>query len=65
MTKGLNSDLQAVVLVGPGHRLHPFVDDQSIPKALLPVANRPMIYFIISWLVQHGIQGRNYTVIIF
>ena len=31
--------------------------DEPCPKALLPVANRPMIDFPLTWLEQSGITG--------
>jgi translation initiation factor eIF-2B subunit gamma len=41
-------------------RLHPLIidhGDQPCPKALLPVANMPMIDFPLTWLEQSGITG--------
>jgi translation initiation factor eIF-2B subunit gamma len=41
-------------------RLHPLVSDhgdEPCPKALLPVANMPMIDFPLTWLEQSGITG--------
>jgi dTDP-glucose pyrophosphorylase len=41
-------------------RLHPLTSDhgdEPYPKALLPVANRPMIDFPLTWLEQSGITG--------
>lgn len=46
------ADLQAVVLAGYGNRLYPLVDDtpSGLPKALLPVANKPLIAHTLAWL---------------
>ena len=53
------TDFQAVILCGPGHQLHSFVDNELLPKAMLPVANRPMIFYPLTWLAQSGFQGTN------
>lgn len=44
-------EFHAVVLCGPGKALLPFLKARStgIPKALLPVANRPMIEYVLDW----------------
>lgn len=60
-----NGDLHAVVLAGPGHRLYPLIDESSptpLPKALLPIANRPMLCWTIDWLISSGI--RTLTVVV-
>src|SRR5260221_10569914 len=41
-------------------RLHPLTSDhgdEPCPKALLPVANGPMIDFPLTWLEQSGVTG--------
>lgn len=56
MTKGPNSDIQAVILCGPGHGLDPLVDEDVSIKCLLPIANKPMLYYPVTWLQQSGIS---------
>lgn len=47
--------MQAVILAGgEGHRLRPLT--RSRPKVLLPVANRPIIDYVIESLLQNGIR---------
>lgn len=57
MTKGPNSDIQAVILCGPGHGLGPIIDEETSPKCMLPVGNKPLLYYPITWLQQSGISG--------
>lgn len=43
-------DLAAVILCGEGKRLHPIASVRSgVPKALLPVANKPLISYTLEW----------------
>ena len=48
-------DFQAVIIVGPGHQLHPLTDSHS-PKCFLPIANKPMIVHVLNWLTSSGIS---------
>lgn len=44
-------EFHAVILCGTGHALSPFSRSRSsgMPKALLPIANRPMIEYVLDW----------------
>ena len=45
--------LQALVLCGPGVNLETLAADE--PKALLPIANRPMLWYAVDWCHRAGI----------
>ena len=47
-------EYQAVVIVNQSRNLHPITED--IPEALLPVSNKPMIFHVLNWLENAGIQ---------
>ncbi|CAG8469236.1 7970_t:CDS:2 [Paraglomus occultum] len=49
------TEFQAVVLAGYGHRLYPLTEDKNVPKALLPVANKPILFYVLDWLEKAGI----------
>ncbi|KAJ3532176.1 hypothetical protein NMY22_g7848 [Coprinellus aureogranulatus] len=49
----------AVLIAGFGNELLPLTSDngdEPSPKALLPVANKPLLEYVLSWLEQSGIQ---------
>ena len=50
--------LQAIILCGPGNSFPTFTanPDQN-PKALLPVANRPMVWYPLEFCYRAGITG--------
>lgn len=54
--------LTPIIFAGPGSNLYPLCDPYSsssadtLPKALLPVANRPLISFPLQQLVSSGIK---------
>ncbi|KAI8340751.1 nucleotide-diphospho-sugar transferase [Chlamydoabsidia padenii] len=52
-----HSEFQAVILAGYGssNRLYPISEDDNLPKALLPVGNKPMIAYTLDWLEKAGI----------
>ena len=48
--------LQALILCGPGLSLNTFTSTPStLPKCLLPVANRPMLWYPLDWCHRMGI----------
>ncbi|TPX35740.1 hypothetical protein SmJEL517_g01952 [Synchytrium microbalum] len=48
-------EFQAIVLCGYGSRLYPLAADEGVTKALLPVANKPMLYYQLNWLENAGV----------
>lgn len=56
MKQYLATTMQAVIFCGPGHRLTPLVDDEVFPKCKLPIANRPMLSYPLSFLHAAGIK---------
>ncbi|KXN90911.1 putative translation initiation factor eIF-2B subunit gamma [Leucoagaricus sp. SymC.cos] len=58
-TELVSREFLAVVLAGFGNELQPLTGDygdEPSPKALLPVANRPMIEYLLLWIEQSGIK---------
>ncbi|KAI8094462.1 nucleotide-diphospho-sugar transferase [Thamnidium elegans] len=53
------SEFQAVVLAGYGssNRLYPISEEDNLPKALLPVGNKPVISYTLEWLEKAGIHA--------
>ncbi|KAK9235794.1 nucleotide-diphospho-sugar transferase [Lipomyces kononenkoae] len=49
-------EFQAIILCGPGKGLEPLVS-QFLPKALLPIANKPMIYYALEWCQRAGLSS--------
>jgi translation initiation factor eIF-2B subunit gamma len=51
--------LQAVILCGPGNSFSTFMGNpDENPKALLPIANRPMVWYPIEFCYRMGITGK-------
>lgn len=50
--------LQALILCGPGSSFPTFTaNPDENPKALLPIANRPMVWYPIDFCYRSGITG--------
>ncbi|BFZ57647.1 Translation initiation factor eIF-2B subunit gamma [Savitreella phatthalungensis] len=49
------SDLMGIVLCGPGNNLGPLARQENMPKALLPIGNRPLIEAPLQMLEDAGI----------
>ncbi|KAL8846578.1 MAG: hypothetical protein Q9221_008344 [Calogaya cf. arnoldii] len=48
--KPLAHDFQALILCGPGASFNTFTStSEDVPKALIPIANRPMIWYPLDW----------------
>ncbi len=47
--------MRAIVLVGgEGTRLRPLT--LHVPKAVVPIVNRPMMFLVLNWLKSHGVR---------
>ncbi|KAF2197536.1 hypothetical protein GQ43DRAFT_484056 [Delitschia confertaspora ATCC 74209] len=47
---------QAMILCGPGASFSTFTSNpKDIPKALLPIANRPMVWYPLEWCYRMGV----------
>jgi translation initiation factor eIF-2B subunit gamma len=54
--------LQALILCGPGSSFPTFTaNPDENPKALLPIANRPMVWYPIDFCYRTGITGKSFT----
>ncbi|KAK9380990.1 nucleotide-diphospho-sugar transferase [Kockiozyma suomiensis] len=49
-------EFQAIILCGPGTELTPLVSPY-LTKALLPIANKPMLYYSLEWCQRAGISS--------
>ncbi|KZZ87435.1 Trimeric LpxA-like protein [Ascosphaera apis ARSEF 7405] len=53
-----HSGFQAFILCGPGASLGMFASNpEEYPKALIPVANRPMVWYPLDWCYRTGITN--------
>ncbi|GAB7351777.1 hypothetical protein MBLNU459_g2352t1 [Dothideomycetes sp. NU459] len=52
------SGFQAVILCGPGLSLNTFTSNpKEYPKALVPIANRPMVWYPLDWCYRMGVTA--------
>ena len=52
-------EFQAIILAGGrGSRMYPLTE--NIPKALLPVGNKPLIWYPVNYLENVGFPGKSY-----
>lgn len=49
-------EFQAVILAGPGDDLSPLTSD-TLPKALLPIGNKPIVEGVLKWLEEAQLLG--------
>jgi len=55
---------QAIILCGPGASFSTFTSSpKDVPKALLPVANRPMVWYPLEWCYRMGVTGESITLL--
>jgi translation initiation factor eIF-2B subunit gamma len=48
--------LQALILCGPGVSLNTFTSNpKDFPKSLIPIANRPMVWYPLDWCYRMGV----------
>lgn len=52
--------LQALILCGPGSSFTTFTTNaDENPKALLPIANRPMVWYALEFCYRMGVTGMS------
>lgn len=52
----LASEFQAILLAGYGNSLYPLTES-NLPKGLLPVQNKPLIYHSLQWIEKTNIKN--------
>ena len=56
-----STGFQALILCGPGVSLNTFTaDPEEFPKALVPIANRPMVWYALDWCYRMGVSSESY-----
>lgn len=59
-TSSASTGLQAIILCGPGSSFPTFTaNPDENPKALLPIANRPMVWYPLEFCYRAGITGKR------
>ncbi len=57
-TSSATTGFQALILCGPGSSFTTFTaNPDENPKALLPIANRPMVWYPLDFSYRSGITG--------
>ncbi|KAL9116236.1 MAG: hypothetical protein Q9227_000607 [Pyrenula ochraceoflavens] len=52
-----HTGFQALILCGPGVSLNTFTSvPAEYPKALIPIANRPMVWYVLDWCYRMGVS---------
>lgn len=55
-----STGFQAVILCGPGASLGTFTTNpKDFPKALVPIANRPMVWYPLEWCYRMGVTSTS------
>lgn len=55
-----HTGFQALILCGPGVSLNTFTSNpEEFPKALIPIANRPMVFYPLEWCYRMGISSKS------
>jgi hypothetical protein len=50
---------QALILCGPGLSFNTFTSNpDECPKALIPIANRPMVWYPMEWCYRMGVTSK-------
>lgn len=58
------SGFQAIILCGPGVSLNTFTSNpEEFPKALIPIANRPMVWYPLDWCYRMGITSMSFSLL--
>ncbi|OLL23920.1 putative translation initiation factor eIF-2B subunit gamma [Neolecta irregularis DAH-3] len=50
-------EFQTIIFAGFGNNLYPLTEESNLPKALLPIANEPLITYPLRWCEQAGLQA--------
>lgn len=59
------SGFQAIILCGPGVSLNTFTSNpEENPKCLVPIANRPMVFYPLDWCYRMGVTSMFLCLII-
>lgn len=55
----ISPEFQALILCGPGLSLNTFTSTpDEFPKALVPIANRPMVWYPLDWCYRMNVSSK-------